>query len=628
MLVASSLLIGIGVSYIQISYNQSTYTGMVVEAKNNYYIVSSQLERLYIYEKGHVKEVGDIVEINGYKKEVDVAVIESGFDFKDYLDKKGIRYQFVVKSTQTTFKVPLRIREYQKEFLSHYSSETKGLLSGILFASNEDYEGKDDLDGLHLNRLITASGIYYAMYLSFFTIIFSFMMKDRYAKLCGIVVLLLFSFIIPGRFSLLRFLVFAVFRYFNEYKWHKKFEFFSYYPFIGILFILFDYHLVYSDSFILGFAIPILVQLISHSFPRVRLYKKKALIYGLILLFFIPFDIRYHHEINFLSYPLQLIMMPLFILDAYIGLFAFMGIPIYVLNEGISFVILQSAKWINSLPFKIYLPPFNDYLYLFYYGLYFVSLYYFSIHYRLIYKWLLSILSVFVITYVLPIKNGLTTSVTFINVGQGDCCLITSQYHTVMIDTGGSIYQDIATNCLIPYLKSQRIYNIDLLMTTHDDYDHMGASSSLIEHFSVRNYIKDASLFPIDYGGIHFVNYNNYFSSTSPENDQSLVIGFKLSGIDYLVMGDAPIAVENKMMQDYSSIPCDVLKVGHHGSDTSTSDAFIRYLSPKEAIISVGKNNYGHPHQSVINTLKRHNVIIRQTNIEGSISYSSSIFAL
>ena len=77
----------------------------------------------------------------------------------------------------------------------------------------------------------------------------------------------------------------------------------------------------------------------------------------------------------------------------------------------------------------------------------------------------------------------------------------------------------------------------------------------------------------------------------------------------------------------YSFIKCDVLKVGHHGSKTSTSDAFIKYLSPKEAIISVGKKNkYGHPDKSVIDILKRNNVVIKRTDIMGTISYTTFAF--
>ena len=104
------------------------------------------------------------------------------------------------------------------------------------------------------------------------------------------------------------------------------------------------------------------------------------------------------------------------------------------------------------------------------------------------------------------------------------------------------------------------------------------------------------------------------------------MVGFTLNHTSYLIMGDAPIEVEKNIMNEYDSIPCDILKVGHHGSNTSTSDDFVKYLNPKEAVISCGKNNkYGHPKQSVLNTLRKNGVTIRRTDLEGTIRYCSFI---
>ena len=87
-------------------------------------------------------------------------------------------------------------------------------------------------------------------------------------------------------------------------------------------------------------------------------------------------------------------------------------------------------------------------------------------------------------------------------------------------------------------------------------------------------------------------------------------------------MGDAPIKIEKKMMEENKEIKCDILKVGHHGSNTSTSDEFIKYLKPKVGIISCGKKNkYKHPHKSVVETLNKNHVKIRRTDEEGTISY-------
>ena len=92
-------------------------------------------------------------------------------------------------------------------------------------------------------------------------------------------------------------------------------------------------------------------------------------------------------------------------------------------------------------------------------------------------------------------------------------------------------------------------------------------------------------------------------------------------------MGDAPKWVENEIMKDHESIPCDILKVGHHGSDTSSSDKFIQYTSPEVAIVSCGKNNkFGHPSKSVVDTLNKYHIPIRRTDLEGTITYKQLSF--
>ena len=325
---------------------------------------------------------------------------------------------------------------------------------------------------------------------------------------------------------------------------------------------------------------------------------------------------------------MQVLLTPIFVLFGVTSIISSYGLPLYPIIEILAQFIYRVSSLLVKMKFAINVPEMNDFVLIIYYSLYFVSCYYFSIHFKLVYKYLILASSLFTFIYMMPIKNGLTDRVTFINVGQGDSCLITHRYTSILIDTGGSIYRDIANDCLIPYFKSERIYDIDLVITTHEDYDHMGALSTLKQNFTVKEWINDASKFPIDIDGIRFVNYNTFYTERSDDNDKSLVIGFRLFNTDFLIMGDAPIEVEKQMIKTYKSIPCDILKVGHHGSDTSTCDEFVKFISPKEAVLSVGRNRYGHPSKKVINILEKNNVKVRSTLEEGSITYTSYTFAL
>ena len=108
----------------------------------------------------------------------------------------------------------------------------------------------------------------------------------------------------------------------------------------------------------------------------------------------------------------------------------------------------------------------------------------------------------------------------------------------------------------------------------------------------------------------------------SEDNEKSLVIGFHNANKDFVIMGDAPISIEKEIIKHHSNVPCDILKVGHHGSNTSSSEEWIKYLTPEEAIISCGKNNkYKHPHKEVVNLLNKYKIKIHRTDLEGTIVY-------
>ena len=115
---------------------------------------------------------------------------------------------------------------------------------------------------------------------------------------------------------------------------------------------------------------------------------------------------------------------------------------------------------------------------------------------------------------------------------------------------------------------------------------------------------------------MYFLNNNLYDN----ENDNSLVLYFKINDYKFLFMGDAGVNVENDLIENYNVENIDILKVGHHGSKTSSGKNFIQLIKPKYSIISVGKNNiYNHPNEEVLNNLS--NSLIFRTDINGSVMF-------
>ncbi len=184
-------------------------------------------------------------------------------------------------------------------------------------------------------------------------------------------------------------------------------------------------------------------------------------------------------------------------------------------------------------------------------------------------------------------------------------------------------------------------------MSSHGDYDHMGEAINLVENFKVENFKVEKVIFNCGefndlekelikvldkkkikyYSCIKELNIDNnklYFLQTKEYNneyDNSNVIYTKLNGYKFLFMGDAGVDKEKDILGKYIITDIDVLKVGHHGSKTSSGKEFINEINPKYSIISVGKNNrYGHPNKEVLKTLN--NSKIYRTDQDGSIMFS------
>ena len=245
-------------------------------------------------------------------------------------------------------------------------------------------------------------------------------------------------------------------------------------------------------------------------------------------------------------------------------------------------------------------------------------------------------------------------TVTMLDVGQGDSTLVMfpNQRGNILIDTGGILNYEhetwkkrnnmtLAESTLIPYMKSVGIHHLDYLILTHGDYDHMGAAIDLVNHFKVKKVILNCgerneleeellkvlknkqipyysclSELNIDHHKLYFLNTKIYGN----ENDNSSVIYMKFNQYQFLLMGDAGIDKENDIINTYRLSNIDVLKIGHHGSKTSSSNQFINWIHPNYSVISVGENNrYGHPDLEVLENLKNSNIY--RTDQNGSIMF-------
>ncbi|MGG1689688.1 DNA internalization-related competence protein ComEC/Rec2 [Heyndrickxia ginsengihumi] len=250
--------------------------------------------------------------------------------------------------------------------------------------------------------------------------------------------------------------------------------------------------------------------------------------------------------------------------------------------------------------------------------------------------------------------------IIFIDVGQGDSILIKLPWNrgTYLIDTGGELsfkkeqWQqqtnpfEVGKDVLVPFLKSQGIGTIDKLILTHSDEDHIGGAEAIISSLHIKEIdisprswektlmkeiIAEAQMKHIPVfemmSGDHWQNKAGSFVYVSPfddhyeGNNDSLVLYANVGGKKWLFTGDLEKEGEETLIRAFH-FHVDILKVGHHGSKTSTSEAFLNQLSPSIAVISVGKHNrFGHPNKEVIERLKAHHIVIYRTDEQGAITY-------
>lgn len=244
------------------------------------------------------------------------------------------------------------------------------------------------------------------------------------------------------------------------------------------------------------------------------------------------------------------------------------------------------------------------------------------------------------------IINSQELQMYFFNVGQADCILVRNNGKNMLIDSGDNEDGPL----LVKYLKKLEIKRIDYLIGTHVHEDHIGGMDNIIREFAIGeiyipyttnkskrkfyeeiiseikqkglviNYKKIGDKFELGEAKCEIKNIDNSDpTSSSKINSTSIVIQMEANNNKYLFMGDAEDDVETNSKIIWEDI--DVLKVGHHGSNTSSTEQFINKVLPEMAVISVNSNtnSYGHPSETVIKRLQDKECKIYRTDKDGTI---------
>lgn len=257
---------------------------------------------------------------------------------------------------------------------------------------------------------------------------------------------------------------------------------------------------------------------------------------------------------------------------------------------------------------------------------------------------LLTILSI--VIAVISIFVGMDDApfeVHFIDVGQGDAIFIRQEAFTMLIDAGEPQMGDR----VVAYLENQGVTKLNYVIGTHPHADHIGGLSRVLEAFDVDEIImpkvthtsatyenllltikKKGYKVTLPQVGDQYALGDAHFLILSPSqeyddlNNWSVAMKVSYENVSFVFTGDAEALAEEHMLTSGLLLSANVLKLGHHGSQTSTTEAFLRQVNPEYAVIQVGKGNpYGHPHREVLNRLST--VKVYRTDLHGTVIFQT-----
>ncbi|MGC6767631.1 DNA internalization-related competence protein ComEC/Rec2 [Enterococcus sp. LJL51] len=607
----------------------------------------------------------------------------NGFDYQKMLRYRGINQVFTIKEIQriTVEKPPFyHIFAYltivrkkallycEKEFPETAANYLKLLLFGEKSAQSEQSEQLQSIGILHLFSL---SG----MHVSFYTKVFkSAALRTGLTIESFFWLQLLVSFFYAGlagfSISVSRALIQKNLMEGNQrYQLHlSALDIWSITLLLGVLFdpfLLFT--LAGQFSYFLSFGILFTTEALKKS-NKGNYLIKQLLFSGLLSLYTLPILGLSVYEWQPIGVLLSFLLMPVFewlllpILTA-----VFIASTIYqppIVSQALEAALVHLNRffeWVGTHNiFTVVIGSIPLWLFFIEIGLIMTLLYYLGKKFS--YALLAAGLLLLLLNQKYFFQNGI---VAFIDVGQGDSIFIQKPLagESILIDTGGRLafpkepwqlrhQKSNAAYTVVPFLKSRGVKKLDKVIITHSDTDHMGdlleinhaipihavyfgAGAEQKKSFqavlrALRS--KGTRCYPL-LAGETVLQSSFDLKVLAPievgkgSNDDSVVIQMQIKGRRLLFTGDLEEAGEQQLITNFPTLKTDLLKVGHHGSRTSTSSKFLELIAPTDAVISCGRENrFGHPHEEILSRLKENNIQIYRTDQQGMVYYTWHLF--
>ena len=591
-------------------------------------------------------DVYDTLRLDGELEEAEGSKDIYSFDYKQYLKSKNINYIIKIDKITLISKEKSFFKGIKCFLLKRNSNP---YIKAFIFGNNKSIitDVMSSYQEIGISHLFAISG----MHVGLLTLVISKLLmklniKEKYIFIIISLFLFFYLFITGVSPSILRAIFFYLFFSINKiYNFNIKGV--NIFLLIFSISLLVNPYYIHEVSFLYSYTISFSILLVGNKISNGSYFKRLFLTSLISFIVSFPITIYFFNQINILSVFYNILFVPFISMIVFpLSIITYI-IPFFepIFNIFISLMEFLALKF-NSISFsKLIFPSLPRY----YYILYIVGVVIFIYFYN---KKIISVLPILLLAlfnYLYPVFFS-QNYLMFLDVGQGDSILIHSKDKTMVVDTGGVMNysrekwqerknkKSLTNYVTISVLKKLGIRKIDYLVLTHGDFDHMGEALKLIKQYRVEDIYLNQGNFnllekkvikkyrhvyqirekeEIVLGNINIVQINKEFSD---ENDSSSILLMYYKNKKILLAGDASKKSEEYILNKYNIGKIDVLKIGHHGSKTSTSDELLKELRPSLAIISCGKNNrFNHPHQETIDKLKKYKIKYLRTDISGTI---------
>ena len=685
-----------------------------IESVNNDIKYKNTYLLLYIDKNFSDIKYADKIMFSGTYSKANKAKNYKAFDYSEYLKTQKI--YGILNAEKSTIKIikhnnsskfNIFINKIKGKINSNLDfiikNENKELLKGILLGNTEeiDEELKENFRTSNMYHLLAVSGTHVSfVVLGIVFILGKININKKISKVLCSIILIFYMVLIGFTPSVTRACIMAIISSL-AFNFYKKSDVMNNIAISLFIILINNPYSIKSLSLLLSYfgtiGIIYFYNIVYEKLKFIQLEKVRKMlsvsisaqitIMPIIIFNFNTFSLTFFISSLLYSFIIGAILILGYILIIISFINLFIASKIAIIVNSLLKILIYISNFSSKIPFsKIYLPTPSFLSIVIYYIVIFLASYILK-NKKYNYNILLKIcIIVFIISTILNYFYGINIGklkIHFIDVGQGDACLIIGENNTkILIDGGGSSSYDVGKNVLLPYLLDRQITCLDYIIISHFDDDHVGGLLTILEELKVKNVIigkqpEDSENFEklkkiikkkkikiivvgaddpvcpqtqenkeelrINNVGVDvlgdpkriYIEEKLYFDliwpdtqnkiSENPLNNNSLVIKLNYKNFSMLFTGDIEELAEKQIIQKYKENPeiikSTVLKVAHHGSKTSSTQDIINIIKPQIALIGVGENNkFGHPNKEIIKRLKDIGAKIYRTDQDGEIT--------